>query len=609
MFYMTNRCGAWQVGNSDQTGKIEFRMFFPKGVDPRVASIRVAFTLESPELDFTKGVDLKSRTTADGTFWEALTPSQVPPGFYEYKYLVTFQDGETRQVSDPCARYSGTKYDNSAVVIGGSQPADNVVPAISGGRKPYSDLVIYELMIDDFTAGYRRERAPLEAVVDKLDYLAGLGFNAILFMPWTAWDNTEFDWGYAPCHYFALESRYADSLNFPNERLSWLKKLVAECHSRGLHVIMDGVYNHAGMNFPYRQFYKDPDSCPYTGKFGGEFPGLKDLNFNNDCTNEFIQDACFYWMDIFGIDGIRLDNTVNYYVPGDPHGLPELLDAIDGHVSGKGESNFSLTLEHLQLDAVDLTKKTKATSYWDNGLYEKCFDGLWWSSLPPGVLNALNNNRWLNTPGKVPTIYLSNHDHSHVTWQAGARDNQGCMDWFETQPWVIALFTATGTPMVQNGQEFGEDYHIMEQDLNTGRRVIPRPLRWKCAGDSIGQALQWLYQRMASIRNSYPGLRSPNIYPGSWDESKTQLENGLGIDTSQQLMIYHRWGNGSDGNLQRFVIALNFSGNDQWPAIPFPADGNWTDLLSGNNPKETFNVQGGRLNVRVPSHWGRVLFM
>ena len=38
-------------------------------------------------------------------------------------------------------------------------------------RLPLSDLIIYELMADDFTAGYRQDRAPLDAVQDKLDYL------------------------------------------------------------------------------------------------------------------------------------------------------------------------------------------------------------------------------------------------------------------------------------------------------------------------------------------------------------------------------------------------------------------------------------------------------
>ncbi len=68
---------------------------------------------------------------------------------------------------------------NAAVVVGGSRPENNQVVSLSGGRKPVRDLVIYELMIDDFTAEFRGVRAPLDAVTDKIDYLKGLGVNAI----------------------------------------------------------------------------------------------------------------------------------------------------------------------------------------------------------------------------------------------------------------------------------------------------------------------------------------------------------------------------------------------------------------------------------------------
>jgi hypothetical protein len=39
-------------------------------------------------------------------------------------------------------------------------------------------------------------------------------------------------------------------------------------------------------------------------------------------------------------------------------------------------------------------------------------------------MQALNNHAGLDA-GKVATIYLTNHDHAHVAWQAGARNNAG----------------------------------------------------------------------------------------------------------------------------------------------------------------------------------------
>jgi len=44
----------------------------------------------------------------------------------------------------------------------------------------------------------------MAAVLEKLDYLQGLGVNAIEFMPWTQWPGTGYNWGYEPQDFFAV---------------------------------------------------------------------------------------------------------------------------------------------------------------------------------------------------------------------------------------------------------------------------------------------------------------------------------------------------------------------------------------------------------------------
>jgi pullulanase len=613
---MDRRCGAWQIGTEEGAGTVEFRILFPAGPDPKVTGIRVAGdfqeALEQKNWDFTGGVALSREPGTDplGTFWSVRTPQALPAGFYEYKYEVDFEDAPSRIVTDPCARYGGLSEQNSGIVVGGSSPADNRIRPVAGGRLPLTDLVIYELMIDDFTAGYRLGRAPLDAVRDRLDELAGMGFNAIEFMPWTAWKHTDFDWGYEPFQYFAVESRYADAPGAPQEKLSALKRLVDACHERGIHVLMDGVFNHVSHEFPYPQLYQDPADCPFTAHaFGGTFPGLADLDFHNPITGHLVHDACTYWIDTFGIDGIRLDNTVNFHVPGTAHGLPEILTGVAEHVTARGEQNFSLTLEHIDTTAARVTNDTAATSFWDNSLYEQTFTALWTDTLSPGLLNALNNRRWL-ADGKTPTLYLSNHDHSAVAWQAGARENVGASRrWWKLQPFLIALFTSTATPLIRNGDEFGEEYHLPEDDAGTGRRVIPRPLRWKLAGDPVGSALTALHARLAGLRREHPALRSPLMYPDHWDTWQTRFNPvGAGVDTDRQLAVYHRWAPLGRG-FENVVVVLNFSGTDQVVEVPFPFPGPWTDLLtgSGDGNRDTVAVPGPTAPVRVGSHWGRIL--
>ena len=131
--------------------------------------------------------------------------------------------------------------------MGGTWPE---VHPLRNGRLPARDLVVYELHLDDFTADYREARAPMDAAQDKLDYLANLGINAILFLPWTTWQNAVFDWGYTPFQYFAAEYRYVNDVTRPEEKLSALRNLVSACHDRNIHVIMDGVFNHVHPGLP-----------------------------------------------------------------------------------------------------------------------------------------------------------------------------------------------------------------------------------------------------------------------------------------------------------------------------------------------------------------------
>lgn len=623
--FMQTRCGAWQVGNDQDQGALEFRVFYPAGFDPHVTDVRIVGDFQAllggADWDPATGLVLNTEPPDPrGEFWSAVTPVALPAGFYQYKVHVTFSGGETRWVTDPCARYSGLADQNSGVVVGGSTPAQNTVRPLPDGRRPLVDLNVYELMIDDFTDEYRGARAPLAAVVDRLDYLRDQGFNAILVMPWTAWANQEFDWGYEPRGFFAVESRYANDLAQPAEKLSWLKRLISACHDRGIHVIMDGVFNHVSRDFPYQQLYRDAGDCPFTGQFGGAFPGLLDLNFGNACTQDLIDDVCRYWTDVFGIDGIRFDNTVNYYLDTTLNGLPDVLAHLADHVAAKGEANYSLTLEHIDISAARVTNETAATSYWDNALYDVARSGLEYAdgAADPRLLNALNTRIWLDE-GKVPTLYLSNHDHSHVTWWSGSRaPAQGAVgNWWKVQPFLIALFTSTAVPLVPNGQEFGEEYFLPENDDNTRRRVTPRPLRWGLRRDYIGRALLALHARLAAIRLEHPALRSGDMYPRQWAAWQTRFnERGVGFDAERQLAVYHRWaqvdggaGGGAGAEWENVVVVLNFSGRDQTVDVPLSFPGRWHDLLAGfaGGPPWSIETTGTTAPVPVGSHFGRVL--
>jgi hypothetical protein len=66
--------------------------------------------------------------------------------------------------------------------------------------------------------------------------------------------------------------------------------------------------------------------------------------------------------------------------------------------------------------------------------------------------------------------------------------------------------------------------------------------------------------------------------------------------------VYHRWGAGAEGQVERFSVVLNFSDAPQRVDLQFPENGVWEDLLSGWRPE----VRNFRLSFEVGSHWGHV---
>jgi hypothetical protein len=60
------------------------------------------------------------------------------------------------------------------------------------------------------------------------------------------------------------------------------------------------------------------------------------------------------------------------------------------------------------------------------------------------------------------------------------------------------------------------------------------------------------------------------------------------------------------GQLENFVIILNFSATDQITDIPFPFNGIWKDVLNDNR---VYTATEGQLrNQKINSNWGRILY-
>ena len=172
------------------------------------------------------------------------------------------------------------------------------------------ELLIYEVLVRDFDEG-----KSFKSLYEKLDYLEGLGVNAVELMPVNEFDGNE-SWGYNPSFHMAVDKAYGS----PRE----LKKLVNECHKRGIAVILDVVYNHATGQNPYFRLWNTKPNA-YDGEPTNENTFFQIspvsesyLNYFNDINHDFsyVRDYMkrinSYLINEYHIDGFRFDLTKGF---------------------------------------------------------------------------------------------------------------------------------------------------------------------------------------------------------------------------------------------------------------------------------------------------------
>jgi maltooligosyltrehalose trehalohydrolase len=161
----------------------------------------------------------------------------------------------------------------------------------SGFRaSPLSAAVIYELHIGTFTP-----EGTFESAIQKLDHLAQLGITHVELMP-VAEFSGKHGWGYDGVDPFPPHQAYGGP--------EGLKKLVNACHSRGLAVLLDVVYNHLGPSGNYLAKYAPYFNDRYHTPWGWA------LNFDGPHSDEvrrFFCDNALMWLRDYHFDGLRLD--------------------------------------------------------------------------------------------------------------------------------------------------------------------------------------------------------------------------------------------------------------------------------------------------------------
>lgn len=185
----------------------------------------------------------------------------------------------------------------------------------------YDDAIIYHIYplgfcgAPKFDDGSDEVTYRLDKVLDWIPHFKEMNIDAIYFGP--VFESVEH--GYDTIDYKKIDHRLGDNNSF--------RAICDRLHEAGIRVILDGVFNHVGRKFP--QFVDVQEKGQGSGycdwfqnlNFGGQSPygdpfwyegwnghyNLVKLNLRNVGVCDHIIDAINYWIESFGIDGIRFD--------------------------------------------------------------------------------------------------------------------------------------------------------------------------------------------------------------------------------------------------------------------------------------------------------------
>lgn len=356
---------------------------------------------------------------------------------------------------------------------------------------------IYQIYPKSFQDSGAKGQGDLRGILRRLDYLQLLGVDAIWLTP--IYHSPQVDNGYDVADYYRIDPLYGTMADF--------QELAQACKDRGIHIIMDMVFNHTSTEHSwfqnalhephsrYRNFYiwRDPvnghEPNNWISKFGGSAwqkddasgqyylhlfsPQQADLNWDNPDVRAEIKHVIHFWQQQ-GVDGFRLD-VINLIskdpaLPDDPNGdgrpfytdgpfahdyLHELSQDIflPGSSMTVGEMSSTSVAECQRYSAPDSQELSMVFQF--HHLKIDYPDGQKWHLMPPDFI-ALKQCMATWQTGLYQqgwnALFWCNHDQPRIVSRFG---NDGAWRVASATCFATLLHCLQGTPYIYQGEEIG----------------------------------------------------------------------------------------------------------------------------------------------------------
>lgn len=529
-------------------------------------------------------------------YWNAVIEDISPGTLYLYRL------GSDKERPDPASYFqpSGVHEHSQVVDHNSFEWKDETWRGMHLSR-----LIIYELHVGTFTP-----EGTFESVIPRLDELRDSGVNAIEIMPIAQFPG-ERNWGYDGVYPFAAQNSYGGP--------EGLKKLVNECHKKGMAVVLDVVYNHVGPEGNYLR-----DFAPYfTDKY--RTPWGDAINFDDAYSygvrNFFIENA-IYWFKNYHIDALRLDAVHAIYDMSAKHFLEELAERVEGFSKQEmrefyliAESNLNdvrmIRPRDLGGYGIDaqwcddfhhslrvLITGDRSGYYVDFGTVENLVKSFREGFVYSGRYSEYRKRNFGNSskgrPGEQFVVFTQNHDHIGNRILGERLSSQISFEGVKLAAGVVLL--SPFVPMLFMGEEYGEEtpflYFVSHSDpdlieaVREGRKEEFRAFKWKeeppdpqSEETFLKSILNWekrkegkhkilldFYKTLISLRREIPALT--NLDKDSLDACGFEKE---------KVVLMRRW----KGDSHIFSI-FNLNDSDQKVKVP-SSGGEWKKILDSSD--------------------------
>ncbi|SMC68033.1 alpha-amylase family glycosyl hydrolase [Pedobacter nyackensis] len=551
------------------------------------------------------------KNTADGNIWWVQIDNLNPSIAYAYQFLVD----DNLKVADPyCEKildqlndsyidqttypglkaYPTGKTTGIVSVMQANQPTYTWKSTSGFTRPAKNNLVIYELLIRDFTVEHN-----YSSTLQKLDYLVGLGVNAIELMPVNEFEGN-LSWGYNPSFYFAPDKYYGTK--------TALQNFIDECHGKGLAVILDMVLNHSFGQSPLVQLYFDQPSgkplaiSPWFNTNSNIHPYNVGYDFNHEsaATKVFAKNVMKFWMQEYKIDGFRFDLSKGFTQKGSSDDASfSAYDAsrvaiwkdYNNYIKSIDANNFYLILEHFADAAEEKVLADEGMMLW-NGLnvnmneatmgWSANSDFSWAFFTRHGFTRSENLINFIESHDEERTMY-KNLNYGNATGSYSVKDLAVALKREEMA--AAFLFAVPGPKMIWQFEELGYDVSI-----NYNGRTGNKPIHWEYFQQTERKALYDAYAKFINMKK------------------KNSIFNAT--DAIYNLTAGIKYIKLTEGT-NTVVVIGNFDVSSKDTNVDFGASGIWYDASTGsqmtlNSTMYTKTLAAGEYHIysRMPLNGG-----